>query len=157
MSVQPAFLREAIQLSLANVDSGDGGPFGAVVVRDGEVIARGRNRVLRENDPTAHAEVIAIRRACARLDSFSLAGCEIYASCQPCSMCLSAIYWARIERITFAAEPADAAAAGFDDAAFYEELAKPPQERAIPMTQALRAEAQRAFQLWMQNPNRISY
>jgi tRNA(Arg) A34 adenosine deaminase TadA len=154
--MQAEFLREAIELSLKNVDSGDGGPFGAVVVRGGEVIARGRNQVLRDNDPTAHAEVVAIRQACARLDAFSLEGCEICASCQPCSMCLSAIYWARIERIMFAADAGDAAAAGFDDAAFYEELAKPMKERAIPMTQALRGEAQRAFQLWLENPARVS-
>lgn len=150
------FLRQAIQLSCKNVAQG-GGPFGAVIVRAGQVIAEGTNQVTTQIDPTAHAEIVAIRQACRALGTFSLGGCEIYTSCEPCPLCLSAIYWARLDRIFYAATCADAAAAGFDDAQFYAELAKSPAQRSIPSVGALREEAQTAFGAWAQQPNRVPY
>ena len=120
------FLREAIRLSLEKMEAGEGGPFGAVVVQNGEVVGRGWNRVTSTNDPTAHAEILAIRDACRRLETFSLAGCEIYSSCEPCPMCFAAIYWARLERIYYAATCKDATAAGFDDTPLYEQFTLPP-------------------------------
>lgn len=155
--MNPAFLREAIRLSIEKMEAGEGGPFGAVVVRDGLVIGRGWNRVTATNDPTAHAEVVAIREACQHLRSFSLAGCELYASCEPCPLCLAATYWSRLDRIFFAASCEDAAAAGFDDAQFYREIAKAPAERTIPMIQALRDEAAPAFKAWLSKADRIPY
>ena len=151
-----AFMRRAIALSRENVKRG-GGPFGAVIVKAGEVVGEGFNRVTATNDPTAHAEVVAIRDACARLGTFSLAGCEIYTSCEPCPMCLSAIYWARLERIWFANTKVDAAAIAFDDHFIYDELAKPVERRAIPMTGMLREEALAAFQDWQANASRVRY
>lgn len=151
------FLREAIRLSFEKMAANEGGPFGAVVVRDQRIIGRGWNRVLATNDPTAHAEVEAIRAACSHLQTFSLAGCEIYASCEPCPMCLSAIYWARLDRITYAASCDDAAAAGFDDGFIYRELAVPKSVRTIPMQQLLRDEASPAFAAWLQKKDRIPY
>jgi guanine deaminase len=151
------FLREAIRLSIDKMEIGEGGPFGAVIVRNGEIVGRGWNRVTSTNDPTAHAEVVAIRDACARTGSFRLSGCAIYCSCEPCPMCLAAIYWTRLERIHFAATSGDAAEAGFDDRQLYQELARPPEERSVPMTSMLREEAQAAFQHWRQKPNRIEY
>jgi len=151
------FLREAIRLSGEGMAGGYGGPFGAVVVRDGEIVGRGFNRVTSSNDPTAHAEIVAIRDACARLETFTLAGCEIYASCEPCPMCLAAIYWSRIERLYYAAAREDAAAAGFDDAQFYAELALPPSARSLQAVQALRAEALTPLRKWGEIPNRIGY
>ena len=119
------FLREAIRLSIESLDANQGGPFGAVIVRGDEIVGRGWNRVTTANDPTAHAEIVAIRDACKRLNTFSLAGCELYSSCEPCPMCLAAIYWSRLDSLVFAATRDDAADAGFDDALFYEELARP--------------------------------
>jgi tRNA(Arg) A34 adenosine deaminase TadA len=150
------FMRRAIELSRENVKRG-GGPFGAVIVRSGEVVGEGFNRVTATNDPTAHAEVVAIRDACQRLGTFSLNGCEIYTSCEPCPMCLSAIYWARIERIWFANTKVDAAAIDFDDHFIYDELAKDAAHRAIPMQPMLREEALAAFREWQANASRIRY
>lgn len=155
-SVQ-AFLREAIRLSLENVETGRGGPFGAVVVYQGEIIGRGTNLVTATHDPTAHAEVVAIRNACQHRQSFSLEQCEIYTSCEPCPLCLAAIYWARMANIYFAASCDDAAAAGFDDRVFYEELSKPIHARQTPAIQALRDEAVVAFAKWGQSADRIDY
>ena len=155
--MNPAFLREAIRLSLEKMAANEGGPFGAVVVKDGQVVGRGWNRVPSTNDPTAHAEVVAIRDACARLKTFSLAGCELYSSCEPCPLCLAAIYWARLDRVYYAATCDDAAEAGFDDRNFYRELAKPVGERAIPVGQALRDEALVALRAWAEKEDRIRY
>lgn len=155
--MNPAFLREAIRLSAEKMAADEGGPFGAVVVRDGRVVGRGWNRVTSTNDPTAHAEVVAIRDACANLGTFSLAGCELYTSCEPCPLCLAAIYWARLDRVDYAATCDDAAAAGFDDRKFYAELSKPAGERAVPMEQALRDEACAALRAWAEKPDRVPY
>jgi guanine deaminase len=151
-----AFMRRAIQLSRENVQRG-GGPFGAVIVKDGQVVGEGFNRVTATNDPTAHAEVVAIRAACERLGTFSLSGCEIYTSCEPCPMCLSAIYWARLDRIWFANTKVDAAAIDFDDHFIYDELARDAAHRAIPMRGMLRDEALAAFRDWQANASRIRY
>ncbi len=151
------FLREAICLSIEKMEANEGGPFGAIVVRNGEIVGRGWNRVTSTNDPTAHAEVVAIRDACSRLKTFSLAGCEIYSSCEPCPLCLAAIYWSRLDHIYYAATCDDAAAAGFDDRHFYREVSKPTGERAIPMEQALREEALVALQTWVKKEDRIRY
>ncbi len=150
-------LRSAIALSIQAVHQGLGGPFGAVIVRDGEVIARGQNQVTSSNDPTAHAEIVAIRAACQQLGSFSLEGCEIYSSCEPCPMCFSAIEWARLERLTFAATRADAADAGFDDARLYRELSLPPSQRSLATSCALREEAQVAMKAWLEKADRTPY
>jgi tRNA(Arg) A34 adenosine deaminase TadA len=155
--MNPDFLREAIRLSLEKMQANEGGPFGAVIVRDERIIARGWNRVTSTTDPTAHAEVVAIRNACAQLGTFSLAGCEIYTSCEPCPLCLAAIWWARLDRVWYAAACADAAAAGFDDRNFYQELARPAAERSIPMVQALREEACVALEAWVTKQDRIRY
>ena len=151
------FMREAIRLSIANVTSGKGGPFGAVVVKDGKIIARGVNEVTTLNDPTAHAEVVAIRRACSALKTFQLEGCELYASCEPCPMCLAAIYWARPDRVYFANTKEDAAEIAFDDKFIYEEISRPSDERKIPTTQLLREEALEAFQKWTKSLTKIQY
>jgi guanine deaminase len=127
------FMRRAIALALENVKSGRGGPFGALVVKDGKIIAEGTNLVTSTSDPTAHAEVVAIRAACRTMNGFQLAGCELYTSCEPCPMCLGAIYWSRPERVFYGATAADAAAAGFDDAFIYKELAHPPEQRRFLM------------------------
>jgi tRNA(Arg) A34 adenosine deaminase TadA len=155
--VNPAFLREAIRLSVEKMQANEGGPFGAVVVRNGQVVGRGWNRVTSTNDPTAHAEVVAIRDACSRLKTFSLAGCDIYSSSEPCPLCLAAIYWSRLDRVFYAATCDDAAAAGFDDQNLYRELGKPIGERSIPMVQALRDEAWAAFQAWLKKDDRVRY
>lgn len=151
------FIREAIRLSIERMDANEGGPFGAVVVRDQEIIGRGWNQVTTSNDPTAHAEIVAIRDACTTMTTYSLAGCEIYCSCEPCPMCLAAIHWARLEHIYYAATREDAAAVGFDDADFYQELARPPVERSLPMTQILHDEAHVAFDAWVKKEDRIEY
>lgn len=153
---QKAFMREAIALAQASAEIGCG-PFGAVVVRDGKVIGRGSNRVTRDNDPTAHAEIVAIREACATLGDFTLAGCELYASCEPCPMCLAAAYWARLDRVYFAATREDAAAIGFDDAYIYREVCLPREQRELPMFPLMGEEAQAAFATWQSNPDRIDY
>jgi len=152
-----AFLRETIRLSLEKMEAGEGGPFGAVVVQNGTIVGRGWNRVTSANEPTAHAEIVAIREACANLHTFSLAGCEIYTSCEPCPMCFAAIYSARLERIYYAATGQDAQAAGFDDCRFSDELALPPSGRSIPMIQDLQEEAREAFRAWMRKADRIPY
>jgi guanine deaminase len=151
------FMARAIQLSLENVRSGRGGPFGAVVVKKGAIIGEGANQVTSTNDPTAHAEVLAIREACKRLGSFSLEGCEVYASCEPCPMCLGAIYWARVARIYFANAAEDASKIGFDDSVIYREIAQPHSQRKIPMLQLMRNEALAVFRAWEAKPNKITY
>ena len=151
------FMARAIQLSLENVLSGHGGPFGAVVVKDGTIIAEGANQVTSTNDPTAHAEVVAIREACKVLGVFDLEGYEIYSSCEPCPMCLGAIYWARLSRVYFGNADADASRIGFDDSLIYHEIAQPHSQRKIPMIQMMREEALSAFRAWENKPNKISY
>lgn len=152
-----AFMARAIRLSVENVRAGRGGPFGCVIVKDGSVVAEGVNQVTATNDPTAHAEVLAIRRACQKLGCFELRGCDLYTSCEPCPMCLSAIYWARIDRVYFASLAADAAKIGFDDSAIYGEIAKPRSERKIPMVQMMREESLATFRAWEENPGKILY
>ncbi|MFA7096107.1 MAG: nucleoside deaminase [Gammaproteobacteria bacterium] len=154
--VDETFMREAIRLATESVQNG-GGPFGAVVVRDGRIIGRGANRVTRDNDPTAHAEVQAIRDACRTLGDFRLTGCDLYTSCLPCPMCMGAIYWARIARVFYAATAEDAAAAGFDDRYIADELAKPLQLRDLTITQALRDVGLEPLRLWQEQPNKIEY
>ena len=147
-------MRRAISLAEDNASSGNGGPFGAVIVKDGKVVAEGSNTVTVDNDPTAHAEVNAIRRACAVLGTFDLSGCELYTSCEPCPMCLAACYWAHISRVYYAAGRDDAAAAGFDDDMIYVEVAKPLDERKLPFIQLLPEEGLRPFLLWRSNPDK---
>jgi len=152
------FLREAIALARAGMDRNDGGPFGCVIVKGGEVIGRGNNRVTSTNDPTAHAEVVAIREACQAIESFQLIGCTLYTSCEPCPMCLGAIYWARPDRIVFAATRTDAAEAGFDDQLIYDELPLPPAQRRIrTVSEVLRDEAQAVFVLWKAKADKAAY
>lgn len=151
------FMRRAIALALENVCSGRGGPFAALVVKDGRILAEGANRVTTTNDPTAHAEVVAIREACRKLGDFQLSGCDLYTTCEPCPMCLGAIYWARPARIFYACLAADAAAAGFDDAFIYEELERPLDARRIPMQQLLRDESLEIFSLWKRQENKTAY
>ena len=155
--MNPDFMLEAIRLAERGMVKNAGGPFGAVIVREGKIIGRGCNGVTSGNDPTAHAEVMAIRQACQRRRTFELSGCEIYTSCEPCPMCLAAIYWARIGRIYFANTRRDAAKIGFDDAVFYREIARPPSKRQVPMRQILRAKAQPAFQNWHAKQDKIKY
>lgn len=154
---QAHWMREAIRLAFENVGSGIGGPFGAVVVRDGKLIAAGQNRVTASLDPTAHAEVVAIREACKVLNSFQLDGCDLYASCEPCPMCLGAIYWARPSRVFYANTCHDAAHIGFDDRFIYEELQRPHPERRIPMIQILLPERLRPFEAWAQDGDKQLY
>ena len=151
------FMARAIQLSLDNVLSGNGGPFGAVIVKDGKIIAEGVNRVTATNDPTAHAEVTAIREACSTLRLFDLHGCEIYTSCEPCPMCLGAIYWARLARVYYGNLAADAAAIGFDDSFIYREFAQELTHRSISMMPLMREQALAAFRAWQEKPNKITY
>jgi guanine deaminase len=151
------FMRRAISLALENIRSGRGGPFGAVIVKDGHIIAEGTNRVTSTNDPTAHAEVVAIREACRALGDFQLTACDLYTTCEPCPMCLGAIYWARPARIFYAGTAADAAAAGFDDAFIYEELKHSLAARRVPMTQLLRDESLAIFSAWKQQENKTPY
>ncbi len=149
-------MRRAIALALENVRTG-GGPFAAVIVKDGRIVAEGVNRVTSSNDPTAHAEVVAIREACRALGDFQLAGCDLYTTCEPCPMCLGAIYWARPARVLYACSAADAAAAGFDDAFIYEELKRAHATRRIPMTQLLRDESLSIFSAWKNLENKTPY
>ena len=153
----PNFMRRAIALAVENVTSGAGGPFGAVVVRDGEVIATGVNRVTSTNDPTAHAEVVAIRAACKALGTFQLHGCTIYTSCEPCPMCLAAIYWSRCDAIFYGSSAADAAAAGFDDSFLYDEVKRPVDQRKIPTKRLLGPEAMESFNTWRAKTDKIEY
>ena len=151
------FMRRAIALGLENVRTGRGGPFAALVVKDGRVVAEGANRVTTTNDPTAHAEVVAIREACRKLGDFQLAGCDLYTTCEPCPMCLGAIYWARSARVFYACVAADAAAVGFDDAFIYKELNRAHAERRVPMQQLLREESLTIFALWQQQEKKTLY
>jgi guanine deaminase len=150
-------MQRAITLATENVVSGCGGPFGAVVVRDGEVIATGTNLVTSTNDPTAHAEVVAIRAACKALGSFQLTGCVVYTSCEPCPMCLAALYWSRCDAIFYGNSAADAAAAGFDDSFLYQEVGRPIDQRNIPMKRLLAGEAIDSFNKWRALPDKIEY
>lgn len=151
-----AFMRMAIELSIENIDQG-GGPFGAVIVRNGHVVAKGANRVVPNNDPTAHAEVVAIRNACRELQTFDLTGCTVYASCEPCPMCLSAIYWAGIERICYANTKRDAAAIAFDDSFIYDQLRLDYDRRSIHCEHFMRDEAMEAFRKWRDKSDKIEY
>jgi len=151
------FMARAIQLSLDNVLSGQGGPFGAVVVKNGNIVAEGVNRVTATNDPTAHAEVVAIREACRKLQVFELTDCEIYTSCEPCPMCLGAIYWARLARVYFGNLASDASKIGFDDSFIYREIAQVLRRRSIPMVPMMRDQALAAFRAWQDKPNKIPY
>jgi guanine deaminase len=153
----PEFLRRAIALATENVTCGKGGPFGAVIARNGQIVGEGANSVTATNDPTAHGEVNAIRAACRALGTFTLAGCELYTSCEPCPMCLAAAHWARLEAVYFGASAADAARAGFDDSFLYDEFRKDPAERAMPATQLLADEAWSSFAAWLASPNKIEY
>jgi tRNA(Arg) A34 adenosine deaminase TadA len=150
-------LARAVALSHEHMELGAGGPFGSVVVRDGKVIGEGWNRVTSTNDPTAHAEVVAIRRACAAIGSFSLQGATLYASCEPCPMCLAAAYWARVSRIVFSNTREEAAAIGFDDQLLYDEIPKPIGERLIPTLHVPTAEASDVFRVWMEKVDKIAY
>ena len=152
-----AFMRHAVRLSAERMRQGSGGPFGAIIVKDNRIIAEGWNSVTSTNDPTAHAEITAIRAACASLAMFSLKGCDIYTSCEPCPMCLSAIYWARLDRIYFANSRADAAAIGFDDELLYGEVSKPIEDRVIPTVKLALPEAAAVFAEWAAKPNKIPY
>ena len=152
-----AFMARAIQLSIDNVLSGQGGPFGAVIVKGGVIVAEGANRVTATKDPTAHAEVVVIREACAKFGTFSLKNCEIYTSCEPCPMCLGAIYWARLTRIYFGNIAADATKIGFDDSFIYHEFEKPFAARSIPMIQMMHDEALAGFRAWQEKPNKVPY
>jgi tRNA(Arg) A34 adenosine deaminase TadA len=151
------FMREAIRLSLQKMRRNDGGPFGTVVVRRGKIVGRGWNRVTSTNDPTAHAEIIAIREACRKLKTFRLDDCELYASCEPCPICLAAGYWAHLRKIYFANTRRDAAKIGFDDEVFYREVARPISRRKIFMKQLLRNEALEVFAEWKTKPDKIWY
>ena len=157
MSDDVTFLREAIALARAGAAAGVGGPFGAVIVREGRVIGRGQNRVTSSFDPTAHAEVVALREACTALRQFHLRGTTLYTSCEPCPMCLAAAYWAHVDRIVFAGTRADAAAAGFDDEFLYRELTLPLETRHLPVVPLLRAEGVVAFDEWRRLSGRIPY
>jgi tRNA(Arg) A34 adenosine deaminase TadA len=157
--MQRKHLLEAIHLAQQSVEMHNGGPFGAVVAKEGLIVGRGFNRVTASLDPTAHAEIVAIRDACARLQTFSLAGCELYASCEPCPMCLAAIYWARLERVHYAATRVDAAGAGFDDATLHADFELPHDQRHIQLVPfaELRPEALIAFEAWQRKEDRVQY
>ena len=151
------FMARAIELAREGADRNDGGPFGCVIVKDGSIVGEGCNQVTSTNDPTAHAEIVAIRDACSNLKSFQLDGCVVYTSCEPCPMCLGAIYWARPAGIFFAGTREDAAAAGFDDELFYEELDKPNEERKLRMNPLMRDGAVEVFRQWQPKPDKIEY
>jgi tRNA(Arg) A34 adenosine deaminase TadA len=150
-------MREAIRASMTKMRANEGGPFGAVIVRKGKIVGRGWNRVTSTNDPTAHAEIVAIRNACQRLARFELQDCELYTSCEPCPMCLAAIYWARIKRVYYANTRRDAAKIDFDDASIYREIKLPAARRAIVMKQLLRDEALAVFDAWRAKPDKVPY
>jgi guanine deaminase len=154
---QNAFMRQAIDLANKGMQAGNGGPFGCVIVKDGEIVGRGSNMVLKTKDPTAHAEVVAIREACKNLDNFQLDGCEVYTSCEPCPMCLGAIFWARPSKVYFACTKEDAADAGFDDHFIYQEIELTPAQRQIPMVSFLREESLKAFDLWKNKGDKTLY
>ncbi len=157
MEEKKVHMRQAIELALSNVDKNNGGPFGAVVVKDSKIIGRGANLVTSSNDPTAHAEIVAIREAARNIGSFELQGCEIYTSCEPCPMCLGAIYWARIGKLYYAATKDDAAKADFDDSFIYKEFALPKDQRSIPSLQLMRDDAIKVFEAWNEDEDKIAY
>lgn len=157
MEQQKTFIKAAIDLSRVNVEIANGGPFGAVVVKDGEIVGKGSNDVTRLNDPTAHAEIQAIRDACKNLGTFNLEGCSLYASCEPCPMCLGSVYWANLSYLYFAATKDDAAKAGFNDAHIYKEFSLPKDKRSIPTTQLMREEAVKVFDNWMASEEKVLY
>ena len=157
MPGNPEFMQQAIRLATENVAHGRGGPFGAVIVKDGVVIATGANEVTATNDPTAHAEVVAIRNACQAVGTFRLEDCDIYTSCEPCPMCLAAIYWAHCRTIFYGNCAADAARAGFDDSFLYDEVSKPLAQRSVPIHRLLGEEARSSFDLWQESPYRVEY
>lgn len=150
-------MRRAIQLSIEKMQAGCGGPFGAVIIKDGTIIAEGWNQVTSTNDPTAHAEVVAIRNACKTLNTFDLQGCELVTSCEPCPMCLASAMWARIDHVIFANTRFDAADIGFDDEFFYKELALDMRDRSMPLTSHMRDEAIKAFDLWKEKTDKVRY
>ena len=150
------FMKRAIELSIESVNKG-GGPFGCVIVKDNKIIAEGINKVTPTNDPTAHGEIVAIREACKKLNNFSLSGCELYSTCEPCPMCLSAIYWARIDKIYYANTRTDAKKIDFDDSLIYSEFQKSIDKRKIPMIQMMRNEALKAFELWDKKTDKVKY
>ena len=151
------YIAETLKLARTNIDSGKGGPFGALIVKDGNIIARAANSVTIKNDPTAHAEIEAIRKACEELNTFDLSGCILYASCEPCPMCFSAIYWAHIDRVYFASNKDKAAEAGFDDQYIYDQLQQKAELRAVPMAEVKHPDAGREFILWNESGNKIPY
>ncbi len=159
LAQKEVFMRRAITVAAQGMDGGHGGPFGAVIVKDGEIVTEGHNRVLSSKDPTAHAEVTAIRAASRKLDSFDLSGCEIYVNGLPCPMCMASIYWARIDKLYYACLPADAVAIGFDDQAFYEELEKPVDQRTLPIErlEGCYEEARACYQSWLKKTDRVPY
>lgn len=150
-------MERAIELAQSGMEQNHGGPFGCVIVKDGAIIAEGHNRVTTDNDPTAHAEIIAIRKACKALNDFQLTDCDIYTTCEPCPMCLGAIYWARLKRVFYAATREDAADAGFDDEFIYKELDLTPSDRTIPMIASERKKAIQVFDLWKKKEDKIDY
>ena len=151
-----AFMKRAIELSIKSVNNG-GGPFGSIIVKGDKIIAEGSNKVTSNNDPTAHGEIVAIREACKKLNNFSLNGCELYSTCEPCPMCLSAIYWARIDKIYYANTREDARKIDFDDSLIYTELQKNIDKRKIPMIQMMRNEALKAFEMWDKKTDKVKY
>jgi guanine deaminase len=155
--IEKVFMQRAIALALEKMRQDDGGPFGAVIVRDNTIIAEGWNQVTSRNDPTAHAEIVAIRQACASLGTFNLSDCDIYTNCEPCPMCLGAIYWARLRRVYYANTRVEAAQIGFDDAFIYEQVALPPEQRKLPNIRLMVDEAREAFQEWAASPDKIRY
>jgi len=157
MNYQPEYMDLALKLALANVQHHNGGPFGAVIVKDNEIIATGANWVTATNDPTAHAEIVAIRHACAVLESFQLTGCSVYSSCEPCPMCFGALYWARPQALYYAASRFDAATIGFDDAFIYEQLALPGDKRSMPFIKVEIPEALEPFKMWHEKVEKIRY
>ncbi|MBY5949423.1 nucleoside deaminase [Algoriphagus marincola] len=154
---QKEFMRKAIALAKEGMEAEKGGPFGCVIVKDGKIIGQGSNMVLTSNDPTAHAEVVAIRDACKKLNHFQLEGCEVYTSCEPCPMCLGAIFWARPSKVFYACTKDDAADAGFDDDFIYEEIKVDPADRKIPMLNGMREESQKVFELWKKKEDKKVY
>lgn len=157
MSHSNPFMQEAIRLSFETMRNNTGGPFGAVIVKDGKIIARGFNKVVSTNDPTAHAEVVAIREACSMLNNFQLNGCELYTSCEPCPMCMAAIYWARPDKVYYGNSKTDAAQIGFDDDFIYQEIALPYSERKIPILRIMENEALEAFKEWSNKNDKVRY
>ncbi len=157
MPGRPEFMQMAIHLATENVTFGRGGPFGAVVVKEGAVVATGTNQVTATNDPTAHAEVVAVRNACQALGTSHLTGCEVYTSCEPCPMCLAALYWSRCSAIFYGNDASDAARAGFDDSFLYQEVCKPLSQRRIPIQRLLAEQARSSFEVWKTSPFRVAY